>query len=271
MKPCVIFLGTIWLIALVAVAGYVYVQQDAPSSGTMQFAPPQEVPEPPVNTGGVPAIPSPQPSTIPPTISPAPSAAPAAPPADMSDYFINIAYGLGWTRLQKWDEPTVKVGITGDFDDTDISVLEAFAQEFNGYSLTKIRIQPGLDLQPVELVLAPESVVRSMDLDGYQGGCQNENGSHVYYRFNYPPHSLYLQKRYYISDDIPASRNFSLQSALLHGMGFVGDSDDPRSFFSQYNYVSTILTENDNMTIIIMYSTGISSDDTIDEVKQYIH
>jgi hypothetical protein len=177
--------------------------------------------------------------------------------------------------LTKWDEPVIKVGLSGDYHDEDVEFLNDLAREFNSLSTTtKIQVQEGMEYQPVELILLPESFVSSMRFEGHGADLVDvgpDGTQHVYLRSENPPHAPYPQKRYYISNDIPGSRNYTIKRAFLDAMGFGGYSDEEGSFFSSKNSESTNLTTMDRAVIILMYELPFRQNDTIDVVNKYLH
>lgn len=248
------------VVALLIVSGCVFQQPPAPGGQTSGATPLPTTALPPADHSSTPAVPT----------SNASGSSTAQPTAKLKDIFISVAYGLGETGLTKWDIPVVKVGVTGEYSAADQAFLKEFSRTFNDLSPTKIQYYWGFENEPVELVILPESSIRDLHLTG-----SGDNRHHVTHQLLYktmvPPYGLYLQKRYYINKDVTESRNYSLQRALLDGLGFPGQSEETDSFFNKYNDVSTTLNEDDTIIIRMMYEMDIHAGDMVTRVNTFLH
>ncbi|PKL69199.1 MAG: hypothetical protein CVV30_06375 [Methanomicrobiales archaeon HGW-Methanomicrobiales-1] len=191
---------------------------------------------------------------------------------DTNTNFLNIAFGYGPPYLMKWDDPVVKMGISGSYRDTDYQMIDNFFQDFNKHSAITHATLYQDDNQPVTIILVSESfldqVTNDRDILHPTDFILHSNltGQTLLIRKPILGSSIY-KERIYINADSGEFRNYSIMRGVLLGLGFPGYSENKDSIFYPETDTATRLSISDWRAVEMMYNMDFKRNDTKSQVK----
>jgi hypothetical protein len=207
-----------------------------------------------------------------PAIPPAPAVMPAFSSKDTNANFLNIAFGTGPTSLLKWDDPVVKIGISGNYRDSDYQMVDRFFEDFNQRSATTRATLYRDDNQPVTIILVPESF-----LDQVTNDRNTLHPTDIILRSNMTGQVLLIHKpimdqiiykeRIYVNTNSGEFRNYSIMRAVLLGLGFPGYSEYRDSIFYPETDTLATLSPGDWRAVEMMYNMDFKRNETKSQVK----
>ncbi|MHB8163511.1 MAG: hypothetical protein ACYDDV_04070 [Methanoregula sp.] len=233
----------------------------------------QPVPEPTQATALPPPAPVPSvPLKDIPVIAPSPTVMPAFSSKDTNTNFLNIAFGDGPPYLIKWDNPVVKIGISGSYRDADYTIIEDLIQDFNKRSSTTHATLYRDENQPVTIILVPESFLDQVTTDH-----NTLHPTDIILRSNLTGQVLLIRKpvldqaiykeRIYVNADSGEFRNYSIMRGVLLGLGFPGYSEYRDSIFYPETDTLATLSPGDWRAVEMMYNMDFKRNDTKSQVK----
>lgn len=231
---------------------------------------------PPASTASPSPTQSPSPAatipvTTPSPVIPAPTAT-AAPITsdDVTQHFMDLAFGSGNTRLNRLAyNPTAQVPkntlslFNGNSDDT--ALIQSFISQFNDLSATNqfstnIKSSTSADIV-IEFVSA--TGMDAIPQESYTK--EIKSGGVTYAKIG--PQIIY------INDDLTGDmRSHIVLRSLLYALGFRGESlKYPDSVFYYQSTTNTQLSLIDQKAIEIMYGAGLYPDMTVANVKNVVY
>ena len=180
--------------------------------------------------------------------------------AEINEHINAIASGK--TKIKKPALKIMSIAITGDYDYSDIIIVEQFIAQFNNYSMTnKIHstVKPG-EMADIVLVFLPQSSLKNIEIpdsDLLNGATISKNPKTGI--INYIQKTItiqYITKEmiYINSDFIGEQRTHWIFRSLLYKLGFTGESNDSSdSIFYSYSDNTTQLSELDLKALELMY------------------
>jgi len=210
------------------------------------------------------------------TISPAITQKTLYSTRDVSNHFVDIAFGPDYSTINKWDKELVHVAITGNYDTRDIKTLNDFSRLFNSYSSTTQlpgEVHEGEALGDIVVNFLPESSLNNINTDTSWKILKNpETGTTILiyktnpFQYGANTHTIYIN-----SDLQGDERTHWILRSVLYELGFPGETGTyPDSIFYSGSDTTTHLNTVDQRALELMYGTKISSGMSLRQIRQIL-
>jgi len=183
---------------------------------------------------------------------------------DIIRRFEEVAIGNEEDYLARWDQPLIKIGITGDYTPEDIATLNTFANRFNNVSETSSMTPVYRDgNQLITIHFVPPSYFDAVQESSVNKIYRDAETGEILFvdQTDYNPY-VSRDNIYINAQESGSERNYELLRGLLYDIGFEGYTGDPQSIF-YYDARSANMSRMDWNVVGLMYSRKFYHGETI--------
>jgi hypothetical protein len=191
---------------------------------------------------------------------------------DINKHFVDIAFGPDYAFINKWPGDHVDIGISGNYNDADIILLNNFSKLFNSYSTTELaEVKEERKTANIVLIFLPESSLKNVNSDNSWKVSKNRETDKINFIYK-TTEGVRKSETIYINSDLKGdTRTHWILRALLYELGFPGETGTyTNSIFYSDSETVTSLSKIDLKALELMYGKKISYGMTLTQVQQLL-